>query len=314
MLRKFTIEHIKDFCKQIGVECLSDEYIGIKEHLELICPRCNEIYKRNFDNIKNRKNPLCSDCAKQLGGIKQAFSFEYVKHFVELESESGCELLSDTYINTDSKLEFKCCCGNIFSATFYKFKNCSKRQCNECGLEIIKNKMLTPLDEIIAMVKDENYKFIKNKADGGDQKMLVQCPHRHTPYWVNVAKFKMGQRCPHCSRSLGEELISKRLDSCHIEYEREYTFKDLIGVGGGLLRYDFALFDNGEIIKLIEYDGKQHFEIAFDDESQFIRTQQHDSMKNEYAQDNNIPLLRIPYTEYENIPNIIEELINKYKI
>lgn len=313
-MRKFTIEYVKKFCKEIGVECISDTYIGVKENLQLICPRCNNIYERNFDNIKNRKNPLCSDCGRELGGIKQAFDFNFVKNFIEIESNSACKLLSDSYVNSDSKLELRCACGNEFSATFYKFKNCNKRQCNECGIEIIRNKMLTPLNEIIAMVELEGYRFIENKANGGDQRVLVQCSQLHKPYWVNISKFKLGQRCPNCSRSLGEESIADNLDNYGIRYEREYIFNDLIGVGGGNLRYDFAIFHDNELIKLLEYDGKQHFEVAFNDEIQFKRTQLHDKIKNDYASNNNIPLLRIPYTEYEDIPNIIEEIINKYKI
>lgn len=313
-MKKFTIEYIKEFCKQIGTECLSDKYIGIKENLDLVCPKCGEIYKRNFDNIKTRRSPLCSDCGKQLGSKKQAFSFEYVKNFVEIESNSGCKLISNTYKNTDEKLDFKCSCGTPFKTTFYKFKNRNKRQCNDCGLGIIKNKMLTPLDEIIRMVESEGYSFIENKTDGGDQKMLIQCDNNHNPYWVNVAKFKIGQRCPHCNRSLGEEYISNELDKYKVKYKREFTFGDLLGSGGGYLRYDFALFRNENLVKLIEYDGKQHFEKAFGDEELFEKTKLHDEIKNKYAQDNNIPLLRIPYTEYEIIPTLIEKTINKYKI
>ena len=36
----------------------------------------------------------------------------------------------------------------------------------------------------------------------------------------------------------------------------------------------------------------------------------HDNMKNKYCEDNSINLLRIPYTEFENIENILKQAIN----
>jgi len=58
---------------------------------------------------------------------------------------------------------------------------------------------------------------------------------------------------------------------------------------------------------LIEYDGMQHFK-----KSNFFNlsyTSYNDSIKNKFAKENDIDLLRIPYTEYNNIENIIMERI-----
>ena len=54
---------------------------------------------------------------------------------------------------------------------------------------------------------------------------------------------------------------------------------------------------------LIEYDGEQHFEpFGYDkDLSKFISTQERDAYKNQWCKENNIRLIRIPYTEYNNL-------------
>jgi hypothetical protein len=39
----------------------------------------------------------------------------------------------------------------------------------------------------------------------------------------------------------------------------------------------------------------------FDNEEKFKKTQLHDQIKNEYCKKNNIPLIRIPYTHFDNI-------------
>ena len=66
----------------------------------------------------------------------------------------------------------------------------------------------------------------------------------------------------------------------------------------------------------IEYDGIQHFEptrfnkkmTIEEANDNFIQQKFRDEIKNNYCKNNNIKLLRIPYTEYDNI----EKIINKY--
>jgi hypothetical protein len=59
--------------------------------------------------------------------------YDYVKNFINIESESGCELISKTYEGNSKKLEIRCKCGNIFEVSFNSFKDDNKRQCNECS-------------------------------------------------------------------------------------------------------------------------------------------------------------------------------------
>jgi hypothetical protein len=50
------------------------------------------------------------------------------------------------------------------------------------------------------------------------------------------------------------------LNDNNIEFASQYTFPDLIGLNGGKLRFDFAIFHNGVLSHLIEYNGIQHYE------------------------------------------------------
>ena len=61
---------------------------------------------------------------------------------------------------------------------------------------------------------------------------------------------------------------------------------------------------------LIEFDGKQHFNSIkyFGGEEGFKKTKANDEIKNCFAKENNINLLRIRYDEI----NHIEEILNKY--
>jgi len=61
---------------------------------------------------------------------------------------------------------------------------------------------------------------------------------------------------------------------------------------------------------LIEYDGEFHFKKFYEDDG-FETLQIHDKMKDEYCKNNNIPLLRIPYWDYDKIEEIVRKTLIK---
>lgn len=312
--KKTTIEEVKSFCNEIGLECISDKYIDIKSKLKFRCPQCGETYLRNFDNLKQRKSPLCSLCGRRNGSKKLAYTYDDVKSFVE---NNECKLVSREYKNVDTHLLFICKCGNTFETTFYKFNKRTKRQCNECTNKRLSISNATPDEDIKNYIEKFDYTFIKSVLPGSDQKIFIQCEEGHEPYWTRFISFKNGKRCPHCYRSLGEEMISKELDKLGIKYLQEHTFENLTGIGGKPLRYDFAILNKNNIECLVEYDGIQHFEPVehFGGEDYFRIVQKHDSIKNNYAKENQIPIYRIPYTKRNNIQMIVTNIIeDKYKI
>ena len=77
-------------------------------------------------------------------------------------------------------------------------------------------------------------------------------------------------------------------------------FKDLKLPSGGIGRYDFILLDNQyHPYRLIEYDGEQHYSAKefFGGTEGLKKLQLNDKIKNDYAKQHNLPLIRIPYTE-----------------
>ena len=112
------------------------------------------------------------------------------------------------------------------------------------------------------------------------------------------------------NHSSGEKIVQEWLIAHNIPHKAEETFSDLYGIGGGSLRYDFSILDEQKRpIKLIEVDGDQHFEDAGSFYNPDGRVQIHDNMKNQYAQEHKIPLLRIPYTQLLDLDNIIPDFL-----
>ena len=97
----------------------------------------------------------------------------------------------------------------------------------------------------------------------------------------------------HNNISKGNVKISEILDEANINYEVEKTFKTCKDKKE--LPFDFYV--NNQY--LIEYDGEQHFnqDSPFD----YKYTHNHDILKNNWCKENNIPLIRIPYTIYNEL-------------
>lgn len=120
-----------------------------------------------------------------------------------------------------------------------------------------------------------------------------------------------------CRRqSLGEETVEKLLLQNNFNYAKEYLVaarKEQIKQYHKS-RFDFAIFDNNNNLKyLIEYDGSQHFEenvrengLGFNTREAYEKTHKRDMIKNQWCKDNNIPLIRIPYTHLDKLT--IEDL------
>lgn len=121
-----------------------------------------------------------------------------------------------------------------------------------------------------------------------------------------------------CRRtSCGEEKIMQILDNEHIKYlYNKGYFKDLLSPYGRVLRYDFILLDDCDNPnKIIEFDGGQHDtpQDFFGGEEKFLKQQENDIIKNQYALSHNIPLVRIPYSKRDTMT--IEDLLGpKYLI
>ena len=109
------------------------------------------------------------------------------------------------------------------------------------------------------------------------------------------------QSCGCIKTSIGEENIQKILEKNNISYLKEVKFPDLKNSNNSYLRYDFAILENNKIIRLVEFDGIQHFEKQNYFTHSLEETKKNDITKNEYAKKNNFPLVRIPYWERDNI-------------
>jgi very-short-patch-repair endonuclease len=146
-----------------------------------------------------------------------------------------------------------------------------------------------------------NVKYINNRT-----KIDIICKEHGLFKQLPIGHLN-GNGCPLCGyKSFGEEAIAQWFNQNKINFTRQKSFLDCKNKLP--LLYDFWIED---INLLIEYDGIQHYKIRqfFGGRNGFNVTQINDKIKTEYALNNKINLLRIRYTEKENISEILKNNI-----
>lgn len=115
-----------------------------------------------------------------------------------------------------------------------------------------------------------------------------------------------------CISSLGESKIQNLLENNKINFSKQKTFETCrFSDSNQMAKFDFYIND----YYLIEYDGIQHFQETCGNWEPLVDIQNRDKQKNNWCKDNNIPLIRIPYTRFNNLT--IDDLLletTKYRV
>lgn len=142
-------------------------------------------------------------------------------------------------------------------------------------------------------MKDGSHMYWMCKCDCGNPKLKE----------VSSSDLQRGsvQSCGCITTSIGEQNIENILIKNNIPYQTQVNFPDLKNIR--TLRYDFGIYEQAtnKLIRLIEFDGIQHFKKQDYFTHSFEENQKNDKIKNDYAKKHNIPLVRIPYTERDKI-------------
>mgnify|MGYP003516976219 CR=1 FL=1 len=287
MGKKITDEIIKTLVEQENYKLNNIRREKGRCYITVTCPN-NHTYEKRLDGFK--AGDRCKECIK--------LSYEEV---YEIFKKEGYILESKEYINSAMPLKIICPKGHHTEMQLNNFKQ--GKRCKYCA----GNQKHTN-EYVKERIEEIGYKLLSEYINESS-KILVQCEKNHKPYETTYGTIRGGHRCPYCSRSIGEETIIEILNNNNIKYETQKWFSDC--KFKSYLYFDFYLPD---INTCIEYDGRQHFEpVNFGNSSKkevlnyFEETKIRDGIKNDYCKNNNIKLIRIPYTKLKNIENILKE-------
>ena len=142
-------------------------------------------------------------------------------------------------------------------------------------------------------VHSSKYKY-PDQYINGHTKIKIVCP-LHDEFYQIPSNHLSGNGCPVCNSSTGELKIKKFFEDNNIKFIPQKTFNDCKGKRRKL-PFDFYLLDYNI---LIEYQGKQHFEVVdfMGGEDAFNKLQVTDKLKKDYCFLKGIRLLEITYKD-----------------
>lgn len=215
-------------------------------------------------------------------------------------------VIQDTHkVNTDGRKIYKCLCdcGNIHEANSHTLINGHTKSCGCLNHEKIVQRGQNSKKDLSGQ-KFGKLLVLKDSGKRGQKgevywTCLCDCGKETLVYGSNLVQHRI-LSCGCLKQSKGEFKIENILKTNNIPYESEYIDKNCKLSTGGQARFDFKVNNK----YYIEYDGSPHFFAAgngWNTEEHLIETQKRDKEKNIYCLKNNIPLIRIPYTQYDNL-------------
>lgn len=309
--------------------------IGAKKKIWWICSKCSYNWQSLIqDRSRGIGCPACSGQAIHVGF--NDLQTLYPKIAQEWHpTKNGTLTPRDVTRGHKKKIWWKCSeCGNEWQATpnSRTSQNCG---CPKCAIRKSKAKRFRPLSETDATLAEEwdydkNYPLTPDDVYTTERKYAWwRCKTCGHSWWAELSARHYGNGCPKCAESCGERKVSHFLNEYHIAYIQNKTIgkvwkwyykakKHSIEYKSHLAlvqhkRYDFVLQNNkNEIFAIIEFDGTQHFSYnAFFTRSvkQYLSRCFEDHLKNRFAEEHQIPLLRIKYDQINQVEEAIADLL-----
>ncbi len=184
--------------------------------------------------------------------------------------------------------------------------------CLKCGYDKTHSSTKYSTDEWIQKANKKHYSkynYSTSNYINSYTKIIIICPH-HGEFKQTPDSHIQGRGCPNCNFSKAEQHIERWLISNNIKYIPQKTFDDCKNPKTNYkLRYDFYIPSKN---LLIEYDGEQHFKEMTTGKYiitalQLKDNNYRDDLKTNYAKMKNINLLRISYSEKNNMDDILSK-------
>ncbi len=255
--------------------------------------------------FRSKGCPLCNGGARL---SNEEFS-DKVKKLGNDEYESVSK-----YTNMHKRITLKHkTCGHVWDLVPYAFIQGSR--CPSCAYESKGRKLSKPLDVFVKELKVASKGEYTLVGDYINTHAKTTFRHNECGTEWDTKPYLMlgGGGCVTCSGSSGEKRVLRYLKSKAIEHKMEYTIDECKYIRP--LPFDFAVFEEGKLLCLIEYEGQQHYDSVefWGGAENLKRIQLRDEIKRTYCKEKGIPLIEIPYWDFENIDMILSEEIGKLK-
>lgn len=303
MAKKITDEMFKQRIKKMyGTEYTAlTPYTRSTEDVVVRHNKCGNTFNRSPNHLLKDKRG-CPYCA--LGNKKDPKRF--AKEFKKVAK--GKYKLLDSYVASYVKIKVEhLTCGNVYEVNPSCFLGGT--QCPKCYGKF--KKTTNEFKQEVSEITNSEYACI-SEYNGNKRDVLMKHKKCGYVYKVHPHDFLRGTRCPYCNQTMNEKFISHIIEEQKIDFEIQKRFPDCGDIKHRLY-FDFYI---PSLKLLVEYDGIQHFKPVkhFGGEQGFIEQVQRDHIKNEYALNHGISVLRLPYTfSKEHLKSYLVKFLNDCK-
>lgn len=187
-----TIEDMYRLAQERGGKFLSTTFTTVVDHYNWQCAE-GHVWTSTASNIsQGRWCPVCSKTKRKPKVLKNARTKLTIEDMYKIARERGGICLSDSYINGDIKLKWRCSKGHIWET-----KPANIRQgswCPECN----GNKNYT-IRDMEKLAEARGGKCLSGKYKNNNTPLIWQCSQEHT-WKATPSNIKKGSWCPVCAR------------------------------------------------------------------------------------------------------------------
>ena len=229
-------------------------------------------------NLKTGNTKSCGCLSRQTSSINNSIDIPVGSKFGKLT------VTGRAAVRPGGEAFWKCLCdcGNECEVRSHDLR---KGHTTSCGC----NKLNTLIDET-----NNKYGWLTvleyaGTTPGGGAQWKCECDCGNVTT-VRAEALRSGHtRSCGCIKSWSEGYITSLLKEYGFSFATQFTFSDLRTKKGGTPRFDYAIFKNGTLYCLIEYNGEQHYDVTsswYSDEYC-----ERDKLKKDYCEKKKIPLL-----------------------
>jgi hypothetical protein len=263
-----------------------DTYRIYSEKMSIICRKHGEFQQSARSHGSGRGCRVCvfGQEPENLGKGKIPFDI-MLDRFREVWG-SEYEYVESSYVDTQQP--FTIICENHGEFNKAPFNHLNGQGCPTCRLVDV-NDLLVKFKAVFG----ERYEYDIDSYINTTHFMTMICK-THGPFFKKPHHHIQGQGCPNCSLSKGMQDIMTYLNLSLFDYKLECWFDDLRGDAGRVFRFDIYI---GSLRLIIEFDGKQHFQIVewWGGARGYEKLVDSDKRKEKYLLDNKYNLIRIPF-------------------
>lgn len=294
------------------------KYIHSDIKVSIICPIHGKFEQNPGSHLTGRG---CNKCAIEFSKKNKSLSNEQFILKANKIHDNKYNYSKINYINNHTKITIICPIHGDFKQ--HPGNHLLGSICPKCRIITIKSKLSTCTNnknllnlypEICKEWSNKNKLKPQTYYSQSNYKVWWKCLKCNFEYKAKIYhRTKLNSSCPKCNFSHGEKKIEQYLIKNNINFKSQYRIKECKNIKQ--LPFDFGILNKNEnLLGLIEYNGQQHYKLEktgiFSKLENFQKVQKRDKIKQNFCKENQIPLLIIPYTEYNNIEQLLQEFLD----